>query len=223
MRKNLFLLCLPFALAANPVFNGSFELGTDGFALEQELRTDLNKELKFHPLKTASAAPGEGKQSLEVENPYAEYYNLFSKDFRLKPSTQYEFSVKMKSSVPGDPVYFGVFKVDPVWSAHAKTFSASKEWKTYTFRFTTEPKEGWYHILIRGKTEPLCRNPGFRFRSASQNARLLLLRDWKIYGKTVQHPSGFCRSLQRRNRVSDGSTKQSSSISRIQFFIGKTD
>ena len=55
MRKYLFLLCLPFALAANPVFNGSFELGTDGFALEQELRTDLNKELKFHPLKTASA------------------------------------------------------------------------------------------------------------------------------------------------------------------------
>lgn len=163
MRKNLFLLCLPFALAANPVFNGSFELGTDGFALEQELRTDLNKELKFHPLKTASAAPGEGKQSLELENPYAEYYNLFSKDFRLKPSTQYEFSVKMKSSVPGDQVYFGVFKVDPKWSAHAQTFSASKEWKTYTFRFTTAPKEGWYHILIRPGNKDVVRKSSIFF------------------------------------------------------------
>lgn len=163
MRKNLFLLCLPFALAANPVFNGSFELGTDGFALEQELRTDLNKELKFHPLKTASAAPGEGKQSLELENPYAEYYNLFSKDFRLKPSTQYEFSVKMKSSVPGDQVYFGVFKVNPKWSAHAQTFSASKEWKTYTFRFTTAPKEGWYHILIRPGNKDVVRKSSIFF------------------------------------------------------------
>ena len=169
MRKNLFLLCLPFALAANPVFNGSFELGTDGFALEQELRTDLNKELKFHPLKTASAAPGEGKQSLELENPYAEYYNLFSKDFRLKPSTQYEFSVKMKSSVPGDQVYFGVFKVDPHWSAHAKTFSASKEWKTYTFRFTTAPKEGWYHILIRRETRMWSGN--LRFSSTDSKSK----------------------------------------------------
>ena len=77
MKKNLLFLFLPFALAADPVFNGSFELGSEGFALEQELRTDLNKELKFFPLKTAEGAPGEGKLSLLLENPFAEYYNIF--------------------------------------------------------------------------------------------------------------------------------------------------
>ena len=37
MNKTPLLLMLPFALAANTVFNGSFELGTDGFALEREV------------------------------------------------------------------------------------------------------------------------------------------------------------------------------------------
>ena len=41
--KKIFLLCsLPLALSANSFFNGSFELGTDGFAVERELRTDVN-------------------------------------------------------------------------------------------------------------------------------------------------------------------------------------
>ena len=38
MNKTSILLFLPFALAANAIFNPSFELGTDGFALEKELR-----------------------------------------------------------------------------------------------------------------------------------------------------------------------------------------
>ena len=46
MNKTLLLL-LPFALAANTVFNSSFELGTDGFALEKELRPATNPEMKF--------------------------------------------------------------------------------------------------------------------------------------------------------------------------------
>lgn len=60
MNKTL-LLMLPFALAANTVFNGSFELGTDGFALERELRLATNPSLKFTPLKLSAGAPGAGK------------------------------------------------------------------------------------------------------------------------------------------------------------------
>ena len=52
------LLLAGGTLAANPVFNGSFELGTDGFALEKELRTDTNPGLKFIPLKVTDQAPG---------------------------------------------------------------------------------------------------------------------------------------------------------------------
>ena len=163
MKIPLFLFLLPPALAANPVFNGSFELGTDGFALERELRTDTTKDLKFFPLKTAEGAPGEGKRSLLLENFPAEYYQIFSKEFRLKAFTRYEFSVKIKSSVPGDQVYFGIFKVDPQWSAHSQTFRASQKWETHTFHFTTAPKEGWYHILIRPGSRDTIRNSAIFF------------------------------------------------------------
>lgn len=149
MNKSTFLILLPFALAANPVFNGSFELGTDGFALERELRTDTNPGQKFIPLKTAPGAPGEGKQALLLENPNKESYNIFSKEFRLKPSTEYKLSVKLKSSKGNDSVYFGVFKVDPQWSAYSRTFTVPSKWKTLEYTFTTAPKEGYYHILIR--------------------------------------------------------------------------
>ena len=60
MNKTLLLL-LPFALAANTVFNSSFELGTDGFALEKELRNATNPGMKFTPLKLSAGAPGAGK------------------------------------------------------------------------------------------------------------------------------------------------------------------
>ena len=44
----MFLLLFPSVLTAgNLVFNGSFELGTDGFALEKSLRLDTNPKLEF--------------------------------------------------------------------------------------------------------------------------------------------------------------------------------
>ena len=69
MNKTSILLFLPFALAANAIFNPSFELGTDGFALEKELRPDTNPGMTFLPLKPAQGAPGAGKNSLKIENP----------------------------------------------------------------------------------------------------------------------------------------------------------
>ena len=55
--KKIFLLCsLPLALSANSFFNGSFELGTDGFAVERELRTDVNPSREFIPLKLSAGA-----------------------------------------------------------------------------------------------------------------------------------------------------------------------
>ena len=155
------LLLAGGTLAANPVFNGSFELGTDGFALEKELRTDTNPGLKFIPLKVTDQAPGSGKRSLLFENPHAEYYNIFSKEFRLKPSTEYKLSVKLKSSKGNDSVFFGVFKVDPQWSAHSRAFTVPTAWQEFEFTFKTAPRSGWYHILIR---------PGNR--DAAQNSNL---------------------------------------------------
>ena len=117
MNKTL-LLMLPFALAANTVFNSSFELGTDGFALERELRPATNPEMKFIPLKLSAGAPGAGKKSLMIENPYAEYFSLFSREFKLKPSTTYRFTAKIRGAKGGDGYRFAVFKVDGKWLAY---------------------------------------------------------------------------------------------------------
>ena len=82
--KKIFLLCsLPLALSANSFFNGSFELGTDGFAVERELRTDVNPSREFIPLKLSAGAPGAGRYALAVVNCRAEYYSVFSYEFRL--------------------------------------------------------------------------------------------------------------------------------------------
>lgn len=146
-----FLLCLffPAALGANTIFNGSFELGTDGFALEKYLRTDTNPELKFLPLKTAAGAPGEGRQSLQIENPFAEHFYLYSKEFRLKPSTRYRLSAKMKSSTGGESLRFAIGKVDPKWTFLGKTIRLTKEWSTYECIFTTDARGGFHHLSIR--------------------------------------------------------------------------
>ena len=98
MNKTSILLLLPFALAANPVFNGSFELGTDGFALERELRPATNPSLKFTPLKLAAGAPGAGKHSLMIENPYAEFFGLFSREFKLKPTASLRNSRRRRAA-----------------------------------------------------------------------------------------------------------------------------
>jgi len=150
-----------WAGASNLVFNGSFEFGTDGFAVEKRLRPDTNPDLKFLPLKTVRNISGNGKHCLLFENPYAEYYDVFSKEFRLKPSTKYRLSVKVKSSVGGESMYFGVFNVDPHWSAHSHVFSIKPKWQDLTYTFTTAAKDGWYHILIR---------PGNRELAAEQRA-----------------------------------------------------
>lgn len=153
MNKSMLLLLLPFALTANHVYNGSLELGTDGFAIEKNLRTDTNPGLQFLPLKTAEAAPGEGKNSLLIENPYAENFSLFSKEFQLKANTEYQLSVKVKSSIPQDKIVLGVFKVAPGWFVKIRSFPVSSEWKTLQYTFRSDRKDGWYHIQVRPGSE----------------------------------------------------------------------
>lgn len=154
MNKSVLLLLMPFALAANHIYNGSLELGTDGFAIEKNLRTDTNPGLQFLPLKTAEGAPGEGKKSLLIENPYAEYFSLASKEFRLKADTEYQLSVKVKSSIPNDRIILGVCKVAPKWFVKTKRFPVSTEWKTLRCTFKSDKKDGWYHLQLQpGNTQ----------------------------------------------------------------------
>ena len=147
----------PFVLTAgNLVFNGSFELGTDGFALEKNLRLDTNPKLEFKALTTAEGAPGAGKRSLKIENPYAENYNLFSKEFPLKAETVYRVSFRMRASVDQIRVWPRIIKVEvnprSTWTCHGLKvrFTLSKDWREYSYKFTIKnPKDsGFYHFNL---------------------------------------------------------------------------
>ncbi len=146
-RLLLMLLGISISVSALP-FNGSFELGTDGFALIRHLRTDTNPGLDFIPLKLYPGAPGHGKNSLKLENPYKENYNIFSKEFLLQADTVYHFEGKIRSAAAGEKVYLGIFKVDPQWSAESIVVNTGVGWKKFTKKFKTQ-KAGYYHLLIR--------------------------------------------------------------------------
>lgn len=151
MKKTALVFLLPFALAANPVFNASFELGTDGFALEKELRPDTNPNLKFLPLKTAPGAPGAGKKSLKIENPHSEHFILYSVDFKLKPATEYKLSAKVRASVKGEKLNFRIIKAyGDEWIAYTEPADMTGDWSHFEFVFTTRDikEEAWHHIQI---------------------------------------------------------------------------
>lgn len=149
--KKIFLLCsLPLALSANSFFNGSFELGTDGFALVRSLRSDTNPGLAFVPLKIVPGAPGAGKNALAIENPHAEFYHCFSKEFPLEPDTEYRLTAKVRGSKSGGVFNFRIFKVDTKWLAYTGTARPGTEWSNFEFVFKTEKRRGngWHHLMI---------------------------------------------------------------------------
>lgn len=150
MNKTSILLFLPFALTANAIFNPSFELGTDGFALEKELRPDTNPGMTFLPLKTAQGAPGAGKNSLKIENPYSEHFVLYSKEFKLKPATEYRLSAKVRASMKGEKLNFRVIKAYDQWLAYTKAADATTEWSDFEYVFSTADfkEESWLHLQI---------------------------------------------------------------------------
>ena len=150
MNKTSFLLFLPLALAANTVFNPSFELGTDGFTLEKELRPDTNPEMKFLPLKTAEGAPGAGKNSLKIENPYSEFFVVYSKEFKLKPTTEYRLSAKVRASMTGEKLSFRLLKAHDQWLAYTKNADVTTEWSDFEYVFSTADfkEESWLHLQI---------------------------------------------------------------------------
>ena len=150
MNKTAFLFFLPLALAANTVFNPSFELGTDGFTLEKELRPDTNPEMKFLPLKTAEGAPGAGKNSLKIENPYSEFFVVYSKEFKLKPATEYRLSAKVRASMMGEKLSFRLLKAYDQWLAYTKNADVTTEWSDFEYVFSTADfkEESWLHLQI---------------------------------------------------------------------------
>ena len=86
MKKLFLALCavLPVgALSAGDIlFNSSFELGTEGFAIRRFLTEDTNPKLTFTPWQLDAGRTG--KYSLKVENPFEERTEIVTVEFPLK-------------------------------------------------------------------------------------------------------------------------------------------
>ena len=141
------LLISSFALfGENLFFNGKLGLETEGFALEKWLTPSVNPKLEYFPLE---ACENQGKKALKIDNRHAEFYWLFSKEFKLKPKTAYTFRFNCRSDEAEERFMYGLYRVDPKWFAHQSKFSAGKEWKPIVFSFTTDEKGGYFHLRLR--------------------------------------------------------------------------
>ncbi len=153
MKKLFLLTVLPGLLFAHElVFNGGFEIGTDGFAVVRHLEPEVNKKLTYYPLAVDAKNAASGKQSLKIANPNGEFFELHSKGFELKPNTEYTVSLKAKSDAPGAKIRVIVYNVNiktGKWIVKARLFNLTNEYKTYSFDFNTgKDASAVWHIQI---------------------------------------------------------------------------
>ena len=129
------------AFAGNLIYNGGFELGTDGFALH---RIITRKDLKHIPLELDSANAARGKFALKMANPDGDYFELYVSAFPLKPGTDYVFSMSAKTDVSGGiPLESLIHTKD--WDIKRKFFNIKDKYAKYSFRFNSG--KGGPHVI----------------------------------------------------------------------------
>lgn len=155
---SLFISLLTVALncpAENLIFNGSFEAGTGGFALERYLRPDTNPELKFLPLATDSAIRHDGRRSLKIVNPFHEYYTLHCKDFLLNEKSAYRFSAWVRSEREATLVVRFEFRhPSKKMNIIHRKFQTGPEWRKLSVSFHTGDSGGGYLLRLIGEHSP---------------------------------------------------------------------
>ena len=129
------------AFAGNMIYNGGFELGTDGFALH---RIITRKDMKHIPLELDSANAARGKFALKMANPDGDYFELYVSAFDLKPNTKYIFSMSAKTDVDGGiPLESLIHTKD--WDIKRKFFNIKDKYAKYSFRFNSG--KGGPHVI----------------------------------------------------------------------------
>ena len=140
-RKLIVFFAAASAFAAygqNLIYNGDFELGTDGFALH---RIVTRNDRKHIPLKTDTVNVAKGEKSLCLSNPDGDYFELYISSFELKPNTNYTFSMTAKTDVRGGiPLEALIHDMD--WHNKRKRFQIGNEFTTYSFTFNTKQDGG---------------------------------------------------------------------------------
>lgn len=150
MKKILRFLILSFIVscsvsAKNLVFNSDGRLDTSGFTLVRTLRPDTNPNLIFTQLRSENKA-------LVIDNPFAERFELHSREFTLKPNIEYKISFECQSS--GDPEQIRVYLYTNRWSGKVVNFTSTQEWKKYEFHYRTDTKADYYHLCFLNLNDP---------------------------------------------------------------------
>ena len=135
--KRVLILAALFAgltlSAKNEVFNGDFKMGTLGFDAERILSEKANPELKYIPLRINA----EGQ--MEIDNPYQEFIQLRSAEFKLKHNTVYTIRIRAKSSLKNHRLRFVMHTIMPsgAWPGYRKTLTLGTEFETFEAEFRT--------------------------------------------------------------------------------------
>lgn len=153
--KSLFLIpLLPLALfAENRIFNGSFEVGMEGFVLERILRPDTNADLLFtDPVLEKESS---GNTVLRIANPFSEKTTLHVREVPVPHGTKQllRFSAKAEKSMNlFVSIRVQYAKDAPTWN---RTFRIGTAWKQFEVSFPVRPQEGGFcTIAFRNDCEP---------------------------------------------------------------------
>ena len=167
-------------LAENLIFNGSFDLGVSGFAMERRLRTDSNTQMEFLPLKVRN-------NILEIRNPYGEFSLISSKDFKLKKNTKYRLSAEIRADKPKCGLSLRVFTASKKnWYTFGRGISLGVDWKN----LNTNLRLGTKTVLRIVIFFPLIIN---RQRSKSENSAWKKLEKFKGTRRKLLSKWLFCR------------------------------
>ena len=142
----IFTAVLPSLHGENLVFNGSFELGTDGFAQKRLLRPDTNPQLIYSPLESVSLNPFSGKKALQIRNSGAEMLKIIGKEFPVKKGHVYTFRGAIRSSAPNTRLTVKTFSENS-WEAQSLRINADTEWKEFSYEFTPFNSDP-HHLVI---------------------------------------------------------------------------
>lgn len=145
-----FLACTAaFGLPAGDlVFNGNFQLGEAGYMQKRILRRDRNPKLEYHPLSVRNGI-------MRIHNPCAERFELHTREFFLKPDTEYVFRFTARGTSPGQKLYGVLYNVSGrKWNACHVQAVLQKEFQTYENVYRTPPESnGSFHIHFRNVSD----------------------------------------------------------------------
>ena len=142
--KPLFVLfsILSLSLSAeNRIFNGSFELGMEGFVLERILRPDSNPALTFTDPVPEQCSDG---TVLRIGNPFSELTSLHIRETAVPKNTRQLFRFRAKAEKPMRLSVSARVQYAKGAPAFSRTFLLEPEWKEFEYAFPVRPGENGY-------------------------------------------------------------------------------